>query len=79
MAYKITEKCVACAKCLIECPVGAIEEGEDIEIPEELLHIAGHLDTPVEEQNRYWINPKKCKNHGVCAKVCPVDAIIKVD
>ena len=28
MAYKITDKCVACGSCINECPVGAIVEGE---------------------------------------------------
>ena len=79
MVYKINDKCIACAKCVQECPEGAIEEGQDIEIPEEYLHIAAHLDTPIEDQNRYWINPKKCTDKGICAKVCPVDAIVKVD
>ena len=27
MAYKITDKCVACGSCIDECPVGAISEG----------------------------------------------------
>ena len=27
MAYKITDKCVACGTCIDECPVGAISEG----------------------------------------------------
>ena len=27
MAYKITDKCIACGTCIDECPVGAISEG----------------------------------------------------
>ena len=29
MAYKITDKCVACGACEAECPVGAISMGDD--------------------------------------------------
>lgn len=28
MAYKITDKCVACGTCAGECPVSAIAEGD---------------------------------------------------
>jgi len=30
MAYKITDKCIACGACLSECPVEAISEGDPI-------------------------------------------------
>lgn len=29
MAYKITEECVSCSSCELECPNQAISEGED--------------------------------------------------
>lgn len=28
MAYKITDRCVACGTCISECPMGAISEGD---------------------------------------------------
>jgi NAD-dependent dihydropyrimidine dehydrogenase PreA subunit len=28
MAYKITDKCIACGQCAPECPVDAISEGD---------------------------------------------------
>lgn len=28
MAYRITEKCIACGACIAECPNGAIRDGE---------------------------------------------------
>ncbi|HSV43225.1 MAG TPA: 4Fe-4S binding protein [Candidatus Bathyarchaeia archaeon] len=30
MAYKITDKCIACGVCQSECPVEAISEGDPI-------------------------------------------------
>lgn len=35
MAYKITDKCVACGTCIGECPVGAISEGDPIYVIDE--------------------------------------------
>lgn len=32
MAYKITDKCIACGTCKDECPVEAISEGNPYEI-----------------------------------------------
>ena len=29
MAYKITDKCISCGACAVECPVGCISQGED--------------------------------------------------
>ena len=29
MAYRITNKCISCGACALECPVGSISQGED--------------------------------------------------
>ena len=29
MAYKITEKCIKCGACSVQCPIGCITEGEE--------------------------------------------------
>ena len=35
MAYKITDRCVACGTCAGECPMGAISEGDIYKIDED--------------------------------------------
>jgi NAD-dependent dihydropyrimidine dehydrogenase PreA subunit len=35
MAYKITEKCIACGACVDQCPVEAIAEGTPYKIDAE--------------------------------------------
>ena len=30
VAHKITEDCTSCGVCEMECPIGAISEGDDI-------------------------------------------------
>ena len=61
MAMKITDDCIACGTCEMECPVSAISEGEEIfEIDaEKCVECVGHFDTPQ------------------CADVCPSDAVVK--
>jgi ferredoxin len=61
MAMKITDACIACGSCELECPVEAISEGEEyFEIdPDVCVECVGYFDEPQ------------------CASVCPEDAVVK--
>jgi len=61
MAMKITDDCIACGACEVECPVSAISEGDEIfEIdPEKCVECVGYHDSPQ------------------CVEVCPSDAVVK--
>jgi ferredoxin len=77
MPYVITVECTACSECCIECPEGAIDEGEDIEVPLDLQPIAASLENSVKDVNKYRINYDLCNECGHCERVCPVGAIEK--
>ncbi|MCI0653495.1 MAG: YfhL family 4Fe-4S dicluster ferredoxin [Methylococcaceae bacterium] len=59
MALLITDQCINCDVCEMECPNGAISQGEEIyEIdPDRCTECVGHFDTPQ------------------CVAVCPVNCI----
>jgi len=59
MALRITDECINCDVCEMECPNKAIYQGEEIyEInPDLCTECIGHFDTPQ------------------CMEVCPVDCI----
>lgn len=61
MAMKITDECIACGSCELECPVEAISEGDEYYVidPEKCVECVGHFDEPQ------------------CVEVCPSDAIVK--
>jgi ferredoxin len=61
MALIIKEQCINCDVCELECPNGAISQGEEIYEIDPLLctECVGHHDTPQ------------------CMEVCPVDCITK--
>jgi ferredoxin len=58
MAYKITEKCIACGSCISECPNGAIRDGDPISVinPDRCTECVGVHQKPE------------------CAVVCPIEA-----
>ncbi|OQX74484.1 MAG: ferredoxin [Campylobacteraceae bacterium 4484_4] len=60
MALKITQECIACDACVIECPTGAISEGDPIYLIDASLctECVGYAEEPA------------------CVPVCPVDAIV---
>ncbi len=60
MAYKITEECVSCGSCELECPNEAISEGEDSYVidPDRCTECVGAHET------------------SKCAEICPVEALV---
>jgi len=60
MAYKITEDCISCGACELECSNEAISERETIyEIdPDRCTECVGNFESPK------------------CVEVCPVDACV---
>jgi ferredoxin len=60
MALLITDECINCDVCEMECPNDAISQGEEIyEInPDQCTECVGHFDAPQ------------------CVAVCPVDCIV---
>ena len=58
MAYKITEDCVKCGSCELECPNQAIYEGDEQYLidPDKCKECVGSYESPR------------------CAEICPVDA-----
>lgn len=61
MAMRITEECIMCGSCEMECPVEAISEGEETYVidPDVCVECEGYYDEPQ------------------CAAICPSDAIVK--
>ena len=59
MALLITDECINCDVCELECPNDAISAGEEIYVidPGKCTECVGHFDEPQ------------------CQKVCPVDCI----
>jgi ferredoxin len=60
VALKITQDCIACAACVVDCPNQAISEGPGIYVidPKLCLECAGDFD------------------HPQCVAICPVDCIV---
>jgi ferredoxin len=48
MAYKITDKCIACGTCISECPNGAIKDGEKYSVinPDRCTECVGSHEKP---------------------------------
>jgi len=60
MAYRITEECISCGACAMECQNEAISEGEETYVinPEKCTECVGNFESPK------------------CVEVCPVDAAV---
>jgi len=61
MALKITDECISCAACVIDCPNQAISEGPEYFVidPKKCLECVGDYESPQ------------------CVNTCPVDCIIE--
>ena len=57
MAYKITEECISCGACEVECQNNAISEGETIYVidPDKCTECIGFFESPK------------------CTETCPID------
>jgi ferredoxin len=60
MAYKITDECVKCGSCELECPNQAISEGDTTYVidPDKCTECVGYFES------------------SKCAEICPVDACV---
>jgi ferredoxin len=58
MAYRITDECISCGVCAMECKNEAMSEGAEIHVidPDKCTECVGNFESPK------------------CAEVCPVDA-----
>lgn len=70
MGFKITNECINCGACELECPNNAIYEDGSKEY---------------QRNNRYFIVPEKCTEcigkyeNPQCVAVCPVNCIKRND
>jgi ferredoxin len=60
MAYKITDECIGCGACEVECKNNAISEGDTIYV----------IDSNKCTECVGWFESPKC------VEVCPVDACV---
>ncbi len=80
------KKCIACGICAASCPDSAIYSTvTDRTIPEEAQRYFKVYKKPPKgiPWDRFAFNleadPSSCKGCGVCAQVCPTDALVMVD
>jgi ferredoxin len=60
MAYRITDECISCGACAMECKNEAISEGQEIYVidPDKCTECVGDFESPK------------------CVEVCPADAAV---
>ena len=88
MAYKITNDCINCGVCEVECPSGAIfPAGFNWRIQSELRY-ALSPDVPLQRDSfyseyHYYIVPGKCTecrlryDEPMCVLACPIGGVVK--
>ena len=76
MPYVITNECINCQACEVECPAEAIERPQDEMFGDENKSI-------YVSSEHYYIDPEKCDgcllfSNLRCSNICPMDAIKEI-
>lgn len=64
----ISDKCIACNKCIEHCPEATMFMGE--------MKVLNKDTQEKEMKKRAAVMYEFCKGCGVCAEICPVKAIV---
>lgn len=89
MAFKVTQDCINCGVCEVECPAGAVYPPVSYKKKAAERMCPPDADFPVYgysfySDKHYYIVPAKCTecrsyyDEPMCVLVCPVSGIIKL-
>ncbi len=89
MAYKITNDCINCGVCEVECPVGAIIPGgvnwRSKYDPLVMFTEAPAMKDPFYSETIYYVVPGMCNecrdffSEPRCEMICPMGSVVKDD